>query len=198
MNDEALTIARRLETSFMVRGFAGMTADEICRDAGLDHQVVSRHFPTLEAIIIGVLDNRHRTYVDLILDTMPHEPGPRPVRYVFEQLGMWIETRSSKGCLFMKALAAYPDCEALQDAIARHKELSQTMLLEAVRRAFPGFAEDKRERLMQRFFLIHEGQGTLSITKGAEAATKATLSQVAGILARTGMGADVSAGPCAK
>ncbi len=74
------------------------------------------------------------------------KPGTASTAYLFGRLEMWMREHAPGGCLFVNALAAHPNNEAIRAAVKRHKDEIRTTL--GRRAGRPQRAND--------IFLLHE------------------------------------------
>lgn len=183
MNETAERIAERLEASFTAHGFAKPGVDILRAEADVSLRTLYRHFPSREAMVIGALDHRHRVYLAYLADGVPAGPGAAPVLHMFERLGDWMAERAPTGCLFVSALAAHPDSAAIRAAVARHKRETRGLIGERVACAAPASRRERFVPLLDALLLVHEGQTTMAVTSGADAATKAAVALATACLA---------------
>ena len=187
MMGTAEQIAARLDASFAARGFAQPGIDALRADAGISLRTLYKYFPSRDAMVVGALDHRHRTYLGHLADGMPAGPGPAPVLHVFRRLQLWLADRAPRGCLFVQALAAHPDNAAIRLAVTRHKAEMRAVLRDRLRLAAPGTADTRLDPVVEQLLLIHEGQSTVAASQGCDAATAAALDLARAVLARAGI-----------
>jgi AcrR family transcriptional regulator len=182
MKDAADTIAARLEEGFDADGFTEPGVDALRERAAVSLRTLYKHFPSREAMVIGALDNRHRSYLAWLDEERPETAGAAPIRHLFDRLAIWMAERSPQGCLFMRAIAAHPHSAAIRETVDRHKAETRKLFLNVLARAFPRVAEDTRATAADSLLLVHEGQTALSVSRGAQAAAEASRPLVEAIL----------------
>jgi len=182
MTEIADDIAARLEETFAARGFAEPGVDALRQAAGVSLRTLYKYFPSREAMVLGALEHRHRTYLAALVAELPAGPGDAPIHHLVERLGAWMADRSPRGCLFVQALAAHPASGTIRAAVVRHKGETRAVIAECVRRARPGLDDEAGARLTDSLLIVHEGQTALSASLGAEAATAAARSAITALL----------------
>ena len=112
-------IATELERSFARQGFAEQGVEALRAEADVSLRTLYKHFPSREAMIIGALEHRDRTYFDWLAGGAAE--GVDHVLHPLVRLGDWLGEVANTGCLFLNALAEYPDSAAIAAVVKDHK-----------------------------------------------------------------------------
>ena len=182
MTDIRTRIAVELERSFAEAGFADQGVETLRAEADVSLRTLYRHFPSREAMIIGALEQRDRTY-DAWLSGGP-EDGIDHVLYPLVRLGEWLHQAANTGCLFLNALAQYPDNAAIEAVIKDHKARLARQFNRRLAHVAPGRNLD---HLAATLFLLHEGMTQAARLQGLETATEAALYAARAALAAEGL-----------
>ncbi len=98
--------------------------------------------------------------------------GVDDIVYPIQRLGDWLHEVANTGCLFMNALSAYPESQAVKDAVRSHKQRLENDFQQRLNRVAPnrdnGF-------LAIQLLLLHEGLTETARLHGPEKATVAAL-----------------------
>lgn len=149
MRDTSARIAAAADRLFAQRGFAEPGVEAIRQAADVSIRTLYKHFPSRETMVVGALAHRHARYLAHLRGGAPDGSGERAVAHLFEKLRLWMGSDGARGCLFVQALAAHPESEAITAEVARNKrEVKQ----EIARRLPPD-----RAALLELLFLLHEG-----------------------------------------
>ena len=119
MEDTKTRIARNLDAQFAKMGFAVPGVDLLHESADVSLRTLYKYYPSREAMVEGTLEYPNEIYLDWI--SGGPETGHRHVLYIYERLGVWLVSGANNGCLFLNALAAYPDILAVRKATEHHK-----------------------------------------------------------------------------
>ncbi len=182
MTDTAHQISARLETCFARQGFAEPGVDTVREAAGVSLRTLYKYFPSREDMVIGALEHRHRRYLDHLTAGLPDGPGPAPLHHLTDRVAAWMMDEASTGCLFLSALAAHPDSDAIRKTVARHKSEIRDALVGFADRAAPDEGADRRRAIANALFLMHEGQVAATATCGAKTAAEAARQLAATLL----------------
>lgn len=175
-------IAEGLEAAFAAEGFAAPGVDALRDAAGVSLRTLYRHYPSREAMVVGALDHRHRSYLAWLQRGMPEGPGAGPVLHVFRRLRPWMAERAPNGCLFVNALAEHPDSDAIREAVKRQKAETRALFADCLRRAWPDIGDEDCRRLGGALFVVHEGQTAATVTCGCAEAGEAALTLAESLL----------------
>lgn len=178
MVDTEQQIARNLERQFAEMGFATQGVEALRAGADVSLRTLYKYFPSREAMVIGALDYRDRTYAEWIGEGP--DTGAAHVLHVLDRLSDWLHQISNMGCLFRNALAAYPESEPIRSAVEAHKAHVREMFRRRLTHAAP---DCPIEDLTLALFLLHEGLTESARLIGPEAATAATLRCARALLA---------------
>jgi len=169
-------IAARLEDHFVRYGFTEPGVDALREASGVSLRTLYKYFPSREAMIIGALDHRHRTYLSFLEEESAKATGRRAMLRLFRRVGEWMETNAPQGCLFVNALAAYPSCAAIQTTLEKHKQETKAMIANRLG------SLDSSGSLADQIMVLHEGLTVHAVTVGSKNATEAALGVVRSLL----------------
>ncbi|MNE28234.1 putative transcriptional regulator [compost metagenome] len=170
MSDTKQKIASDLERSFSALGFAEQGVEALRAEADVSLRTLYKYFPSREAMIVGALEYRHRTYFEWLAGG-PTE-GVAHVLYPLERLGHWLAEVANTGCLFMNALAEYPESQAIADTVVAHKAQLADEFKTRLAHVAPG---RDTQQLADTLFLLHEGMTQAARLQGREKATNAAI-----------------------
>lgn len=182
MADTRQRIASDLERSFAEQGFAEQGVEALRAGADVSLRTLYKYFPSREAMIVGALEYRDRTYFEW-LDGGPEE-GVDHVLHPLVRLGDWLAEVANTGCLFLNALAEYPNSEAIAATVTAHK----ANLADEFRVRLERIAPDREiGALAETLFLLHEGMTQAARLQGRERATAAALHAARAALSAEGI-----------
>ena len=98
-------------TLFYRDGYRAVGIDALLAEAGVAKMTLYNHFPSKEALIVSVLEQRSGRLL-AAMDHAVEAAGRSPTRRllsVFEGLKQWFRTDDFKGCAFIRALSEYPE-----------------------------------------------------------------------------------------
>lgn len=170
MHDTKTRIASDLERSFSVQGFAEQGVEALRAEADVSLRTLYKYFPSREAMIVGALEHRHTTYNEWLAGG-PTE-GLEYVLYPLVRLGDWLSQVANTGCLFMNALAEYPDSEAIKQTVIAHKTELADQFRIRLERIAPG---RDLQHLADTLFLLHEGMTQAARLQGRDKAIEAAM-----------------------
>ncbi|NIE75893.1 TetR/AcrR family transcriptional regulator [Pantoea sp. Ap-967] len=166
MLDTKQRIASELERSFSEQGFAEQGVEALRAEADVSLRTLYKYFPSREAMIVGALEHRDRTYTEWL--SGGPEDGVEHILYPLVRLGDWLAEVANTGCLFMNALAEYPDNEAISSIVLSHK----ARLADEFKHRLQKIAPNREvEHLAETLFLLHEGMTQAARLQGREKAT---------------------------
>ncbi|KIC12707.1 hypothetical protein RA19_01040 [Leisingera sp. ANG-M1] len=182
MTETQHRIAESLDRQFAEMGFATQGVEALRAGADVSLRTLYKYFPSREAMVVGALDYRDQAYSDWIAGG-PGQ-GAAHVLYPLVRLGGWLEQVSSTGCLFLNALAAYPDSDAIRQAVEGHKARLQAQFRARLLHTAP---ECDAEALSAALFLLHEGLTEAARFHGPKAAAATALRSGKTILLAAGI-----------
>ncbi|APG89940.1 TetR/AcrR family transcriptional regulator [Sinorhizobium americanum] len=175
-------IASDLDRQFAELGFAEQGVEALRAGADVSLRTLYKYFPSREAMVVGALEYRDRTYFDWLAGGP--DSGVEHVLHPIVRLGDWLREVANTGCLFLNALADHPDSAAIREVVIDHK----ARLADEFRRRLRTIAPDKDiERLAETLFLLHEGMTQTARLHGRERATAAALRAARAALAAEGI-----------
>ena len=186
MEDVKAKIARNLDAQFAEAGFALPGVKALSEGAEVSLRTLYKYYPSREAMVEGALAYRNQVYLDWI--SGGPEGGQGYVLHVFERLGDWLREGANSGCLFLNALAAYPESAGVREMAERHKACVRDEFARRLRRIAPA-AKSQAEigDLAESLLTIHEGQTDTAVTRDPETATRAALRLARALLTAEGI-----------
>ncbi|MEX0327676.1 MAG: TetR/AcrR family transcriptional regulator [Ruegeria sp.] len=175
-------IAESLDRQFAAMGFATQGVEALRAGADVSLRTLYKYFPSREAMVVGALDHRDRTYSDWIAGGP--ENGADHVLYPLLRLGDWLTEVANTGCLFINALSAYPDSTAIRSAVERHKSRLHQHFLDRLTHVDPCC---EAAALADTMLLLHEGLTDTARLFGAKPATQSALRSGRSILSAAGI-----------
>jgi AcrR family transcriptional regulator len=175
-------IARDIERSFAEQGFAEQGVEALRAEADVSLRTLYKYFPSREAMIIGALEYRDRTYLGW-LEGGP-DSGIEHVLHPLNRLGDWLGEVANTGCLFSNALSDYPDSEAIRVIVHAHKERLAAEFLNRLDRVRP---DGDNQTLAEELFMLHEGMTQNAQLWGRERVTQTALTAARAILSAAGI-----------
>lgn len=151
-------IAANLEKAFSEFGFAEPSVAQLKVSCGVSLRTLYKHYPSKEEMIVGALQHRHQRYLKFLLVNSP-EPGLSSVQHIFKMLGRWMEEYAPNGCMFINALAAFPENDFISQTVKNHKKNVRDFLGK----------QSLHEDLATQLFLLHEGVSSAWPVIGDEA-----------------------------
>lgn len=113
-------IAAGLERVFAENGFAAPSVGELRDAAGVSLRTLYKYTPSREEMVYAALEHRHQRYMELIFGELPEEPA-EALGTIFDRIGLWMQTESTRGCLFHAAVATAPQDQRLIQLLNDHK-----------------------------------------------------------------------------
>ncbi|MFD1809833.1 TetR/AcrR family transcriptional regulator [Gemmobacter lanyuensis] len=159
----------RTGTQLCPSGLCRAGVEALRAEADVSLRTLYKHFPSREAMIIGALEHRDRTYFDWLAGGCG---GVDHVLHPLVRLGDWLGEVANTGCLFLNALAEYPDSAAIAAVVKDHKARLADEFRLRLERVAPG--QDTRD-LAATLFLLHEGMTQAARLQGRERATEAAM-----------------------
>lgn len=170
MLDTKEKIALDLERSFAAQGFAEQGVEALRAEADVSLRTLYKYFPSREAMIVGALEYRDRRYSEWLAGG-PQE-GVEHVLHPLVRLGDWLAEVANTGCLFMNAVAEYPNSEAIAATARQHKARLADEFAIRLQRVAPG---RDTQQLADTLFLLHEGMTQVARLQGREKATNVAM-----------------------
>ena len=153
MEDTKTRIAHNLDAQFAKMGFTVPGVDVLHESADVSLRTLYKYYPSREAMVEGALQYRNEIYLDWI--SGEPKASHRHVLHIYERLGVWLVSEANNGCLFLNALAAYPDILAVRKATEHHKNCVQEEFARRLSNIAPNADIDG---LSEALLAIHEGQ----------------------------------------
>ncbi|REC94480.1 TetR/AcrR family transcriptional regulator [Kushneria indalinina] len=113
--DHLLTTAEQL---FHEQGFHATGIDRIVSAAGVVRMTLYNHFSSKEALILAVLEARHKRFMDSLDMAVAKAPAGQATRHLAEAHGYWLEAYSQHGCIMLKAMGEFAEHSAAIHALA--------------------------------------------------------------------------------
>jgi|TARA_R110002072_G_scaffold115466_8_gene245782 AcrR family transcriptional regulator len=158
------------QTLFNAEGFHAVGIERILSEGNLAKMTLYRHFPSKNALILGVLEAREKAvngwFREVLAD--PNLEGKGRLLAIFDALEVWFENRSPlgkfSGCLFVRASGEFPHpTDPVHLAAADAKQAFVEMVAAAAE-----LERFKKPRLLAReLTLLKEGAIALAQIQGA-------------------------------
>lgn len=160
-------IAASLEDVFSQFGFAEPSVSQLQKACDVSLRTLYKHFPSKEEMIVAALDYRHQRYLSFLEQDTTSLSATESVLCIFDRLQQWMEQYAPNGCMSMNAIAAFPENEAIKDAVDKHKQQVKHYLGNVC----------QRPDLATQLFILHEGVSSVWPLLGADAfiSTKITI-----------------------
>ncbi|MGF1543292.1 MAG: TetR/AcrR family transcriptional regulator [Parvularculaceae bacterium] len=156
-------ILRAGEVLFARRGFHAVPIDNVIREAGVSPRTLYAHFPSKEALAVGVLTARNGRFLTSLADAVD-EPGG--LEALFDRLEAWLRAAPPNGCLFLRAYGEFKS-GPIDECVAAYRKG-----LRAVARRFsPPCAN--ADAFADELLLLIEGATSLAASLGAKPAVDA-------------------------
>lgn len=145
---------------FNHNGFHATGIERILTEGRLAKMTLYRHFPSKDALILGVLQAREQAVTAWFADVLnrPDQSPAERLLSLFGALEQWIEGKSPlgpfRGCLFVKAAGEFPDLADPIHAQAAQAKQAMTDLVQAVA-VEAGFKKPKL--LARQIMLLKDG-----------------------------------------
>lgn len=155
---------------FYARGIQSVGMDEVRTCAGVSLKRLYAEFPGKEALVLAVLDSRHRLWEDGLARAAAGVDDPRArLLAVFDFLAEWFTDDTFRGCGFINAFGELgATSPAVADAVRAHKQTFQDHVARLAVDA------GGTEALGAQLALLAEGaQTTAAIAGRADAAQQA-------------------------
>eukprot|EP00903_Cladosiphon_okamuranus_P002085 g2083.t1 len=120
MTDTKIRIAAGLERAFAENGFAAPSVGDLRDAAGVSLRTLYKYAPSREEMVYAALEHRHRRYLEKVFSDLPAN-ADEALAEIFNRVGTWMETESTRGCLFHAAVAAAPQDQRLIALLQTHK-----------------------------------------------------------------------------
>lgn len=180
-------IARDIERSFAEQGFAEQGVEALRAEADVSLRTLYKYFPSREAMIIGALEYRDRTYLGW-LEGGP-DSGIEHVLHPLNRLGDWLGEVANTGCLFSNALSDYPESEAISVIVHAHKERLAAEFLNRLDRVRP---DRDNQTLAEELFMLHEGMTQNAQLWGRKRVARTALTAARTILSDAGIDSETA------
>lgn len=170
MLDTKQRIANDLERTFAEQGFAEQGVQALRAEADVSLRTLYKYFPSREAMIVGALENRDRACAAWLAGGP--DDGIDHILHPLVRLGEWLGEVANTGCLFMNALAEYPDSEQIRAVVRAHKARMADEFARRLERVVP---DRDTADLADTLFLLHEGMTQAARVQGREKAGEAAM-----------------------
>lgn len=154
-------------------GFHGTGVDRLVADSGIARMTFYKHFPTKNALVLAVLEQRDRRFWEALEagEAKQDLSGDDAVLVIFDALGEWLAQDGAHGCLILRALGEFAGHDvAVGGDAAFRKRKSGPWIAERLRKAEVAEAEPRSWDLA----LLMEGAIALApVVGGREAAGQA-------------------------
>ncbi|MEO9526990.1 TetR/AcrR family transcriptional regulator [Roseibium sp.] len=113
-------IASGLERAFAEHGFAAPSVGHLRDAAGVSLRTLYKYTPSREEMVYAALEHRNRRYLEKVFGNLPADPGSA-LDAIFDRVGDWMRSETTRGCLFHAAVASAPQDDRLVDLLQSHK-----------------------------------------------------------------------------
>lgn len=120
MTDTMTRIAAGLEQAFAENGFASPSVGDLRDAAGVSMRTLYKYTPSREEMVHAALEHRHRRYLEKVLGGLPGTPDAA-LTEIFVRVGHWMQSETTRGCLFHAAVASAPHDARLIALLQEHK-----------------------------------------------------------------------------
>ncbi len=182
MQDTKARIAQNLDAQFAEMGFAIPGVDALRQGADVSLRTLYKYYPSREAMITGALEYRNEVYLSWISGGPPS--GQAHILHIFHRLGEWLIKGANNGCLFLNALAAYPEVSSVRQMAEHHKECVRAEFARRLHHVAPTVDANA---LAETLLIIHEGQTDTAMTRDPNTATDAALRLARALLIAEGI-----------
>lgn len=182
MNTTKQKIASGLDRQFDAEGFAEQGVGALRAGANVSLRTLYKYFPSREAMVIGALEHRDRTYFDWLKGGPMH--GIDHVLHPIVRLGDWLGEVANNGCLFLNALAQHPESAGIRALVIDHKARLADEFRIRLQKIAPGRDMDQ---LAETLFLLHEGMTQAARLQDRARVTETTLKAARAALAAEGI-----------
>jgi len=114
-------IAAGLEQAFAEKGFAAPSVGDLRDAAGVSLRTLYKYTPSREEMVYAALEHRHQRYLAKVFGDLPENPDSA-LAVIFERVGDWMRTETTRSCLFHAAVASSPRDQRLVALLQQHKE----------------------------------------------------------------------------
>lgn len=167
VRERVITAADRLYYS---RGIQSVGMDDLRLAAGVSLKAIYAAFPAKSAIVLAVLDRRHRLWTDGVSARVDAVDDPRgKLLAIYDYLADWFSDDTFRGCGFINAFGELGSVSpAVADLAREHKESFQAYV------AGLAAAAGANESLAPQLSILAEGaQTTAAIARTSDAAYQA-------------------------
>jgi AcrR family transcriptional regulator len=161
-----LATAQRL---FDREGFHAVGIDRILAEAGIAKMTLYHHFPSKEALVVGVLESRDREVRASLSAALADRPARARLRTIFDWVERWVNDPEFRGSMFDKAAGEYGGSEhPVRRAVLAHKR----WLFGEIQRAVIEAGGGNPGKLAAELFLLLEGAVNAAAVTGDRSAPR--------------------------
>jgi AcrR family transcriptional regulator len=142
---------------FYEHGFHAIGLDRVLNEVGVTKTTFYNHFESRDDLIIAVLQERDALETKRMLEGIEERAAGDPrsqLLAIFDLLEEWFNESSFKGCMFINAAAAFPDCN---DPIHRVASGHSQHLYEVVQRLAVEAGADRPDELAHKIMVVLAG-----------------------------------------
>ncbi len=158
---------------FQTRGINATGVDTIVAVAGTTKMTLYKHFGTKEGLILEVLRQRYREFIDWLSEQLRGDaspPGER-LQHLFDYIEEWIAAPGFRGMPFLKAAAEFPNEENPVHRLSAAQALQFRQYLAAL--AEEAGVRDAKILALQLSLLIEGAMLAEQMKRGSGAARQA-------------------------
>ncbi|MBV1787216.1 TetR/AcrR family transcriptional regulator [Marinobacterium sp. D7] len=139
---------------FNERGYHATGIDLILAESGVSKATLYKHFASKEALILAVLEQRHRQLIEALQQQLSADPRPEGVLAIFDMLDSWFQTVEFFGCNFIRASGEY---SAAEDAIHRFSAGHKSEMGRQLERHLSAHCPEQSTQLANDLMLLVDG-----------------------------------------
>ena len=147
---------------FNEHGYHATGIDRILAESGVSKATLYKYFRSKEALILAVLQQRHREVIDLIRRFVndAQDNNTNPTLAIFDALDTWFKSDGFFGCNFINASAEYAQCDdPIHQFAADHKAAIRQLVSESL-------ITKHRQQLTLEIAILIDGAIALAHTSG--------------------------------
>ncbi|KEA63178.1 Transcriptional regulator, TetR family [Marinobacterium lacunae] len=146
-----------LDTAFRLfneRGYHATGIDLILAESGVSKATLYKHFASKEALILAVLEQRHRQLMESLEASLARDPSPAGVLVIFDLLATWFKSVDFFGCNFIRASGEY---SAHEDSIHRFAAAHKTRMADVLEHHLKPHCGGASAKLASDLMLLIDG-----------------------------------------
>lgn len=171
--DKHESIIAAASAVFEKSGFRGVGVDAVLAPSGVSTRTLYKHFGSREGLVLAVLAQRHRQFMERLVGNNPADP----VADLFDQLQLWLDEHGARGCMLLRARSEYAG--ASEAIVALVREQKKEFEDEIARRIVLSLGGENRSLAVQIWLLF---EGATAAASVSERSVVADAKQAANVL----------------